>query len=235
MKRTFFLSIFLASLCLAGCGSDLATLPDGVLSDTVADVPATDATVDAGDLPGDAASDAVPADATPADATPADATPADVAPADPGPDTVRDAIVPGAYIPAKSFRFEPAGRDGTAFLVDVVARDLGEVFGIALRVEFDPARLDVADVAFEPALGADGSEAYYKWAPVRTGSVALGLTLATYSADTTMAGDVKLARLKVVPKGTEPAELSFFTNRCLVVTNRLEKVDATYLKATVYP
>lgn len=167
-----------------------------------------------------------------------DAVEEDVAPErDEGPagDVLRDALVTAPWVPSPSVRFQAGVRDGDAWTVEVVARDLPAVFGIALRIDFDPARLAFVDAELPPVFGAEGEGGIYRAAEVRPGSVTLASSHRSYMAETALAGDTVVARLKVRPLSGAPVDLSFFAARSLVLTRRLEAVAVTYLPATLHP
>jgi hypothetical protein len=157
---------------------------------------------------------------------------------EPGPlDTVpTDKVEQVPYIPDSSFRFEMSGRDGDTILVDVIARQVPPVFGIALRVEWDPEAADMLDPSMEPLFG-DEPAAIYRSAPVRPGSLTIGMAYLGRKKGTErpLDGDVKVATLRLRPKTGKPFILSFFGPRCLLVNRNLEKVGATWLSSTVYP
>lgn len=166
--------------------------------------------------------------------TPADYTtpPDDTPPSDTGPEAT---VSPRPYIPAKSFRLEPAGWEGDAIVVHVVARDFDSLFGVALRIEWNPEVLVLRDAVLDPVFGDAGSSAIYKTAEVRLGSLALAWAFLGSKKEVPLTGDVRLATLKfgVVKAGSSP--IAFFTPRCLALTRRLEKVESVYLSATVSP
>jgi hypothetical protein len=151
-------------------------------------------------------------------------------------DALHDAVVPVAYIPAASFRFVSAGRDGEAFVIDVVARDFKATFGMALRVEWDPAALALVSARPAAIFGDEAAgEAVYRAAEIRPGSLALGLTHLYYLAATALPGDVVVATLKVKSLNGTPADLRFFAPRCLLMDGDRAPIDATYLTATLNP
>jgi hypothetical protein len=150
-------------------------------------------------------------------------------------DAPADTVVMLPNIPSNSFRFEMSGRDGEAFLVDVIGRDVGTVYGIALRVEFDPAAVEYVSTTPAPVFGADGEAAVYKSALVRPGSLTIGSMLKDYTQEVALTGDVKVATLKLKPLTKTASELRFFAERCLVVTRKLDKVETRYLGSMVYP
>ena len=142
-------------------------------------------------------------------------------------------VLPSPYIPAKTIRIEGAGRDGSNIAVALIARDFPEIYGIALRVEWDPALLQVVDVSIAPLFGTDG---VYRFAEVRPGSLTIGMAHAMFNKLTALTGDKTIATLKFKPLSSAPASLTFFEPRCLWVADRLEKVEqVTYLGATVQP
>lgn len=218
MNRTL---AFLAALALAAAGCETRTLcavdpgtPDPGAADVPADLPPPD----------------VPGDGVAPDAPPADGIGDDV------PDVPRDALLPAEYVPAGSFRFRMAGRDGAAFRVEVVARDFTALFGIALRVEWDPSKATLAGVETLPVFGDEGEgAAVYRAAEVHPGSLALGLTHRYYLWEADLAGDVVVATLRLRPVDGTPVGLSFYAPRSLVLDNDLGRVDATYLPAILYP
>ncbi len=177
---------------------------------------------------------AVAADPGPAD-VPADVA-ADVAPDVPVDDVLHDTVVPVDYLPAGSIRLRAAGRDGDAFRIEVVARDFTPVFGMALRVEWDPASLSLVSAATAPIFGDEAQgEAVYRSAEVRPGSLALGLTHLYYLANTALTGDVVVATLTLKSLDGHPADLRFFAPRCLLMDSDRVAIATTYLSATLNP
>lgn len=154
----------------------------------------------------------------------------------PVPDTGPEVTVtPQPYIPARSFRLEPAGREGDALIVHVIARGFDPVFGIALRVEWDPEVLGLTDATQEPVFGDEGTAAIYRAAEVRPGSLALAWAFLGSKKEAPLSGDVRLATLKLRVLKTASSPIAFFAPRCLVLTRRLEKVESVYLSAVVAP
>ena len=188
----------------------------------------------AADAPADRVSDGFDADAaieTRLDDAP-DGTSEEIAAADGAVDTGLEVrLQPQPYIPARSFRFEFARRDGDTLEVQLIARDLGAVFGIALRVEWDPTVLSLADATMAPLFGEQ--QAVYRTAEVRPGSLALAGAFLGSKQETSLDGDVVVATLKLRVQAAGSSPLAFFEPRCLVLTRRLEKVDAVFLPATV--
>lgn len=178
-----------------------------------------------------------PADAIEVAADAIEEVPSDVGASDvtPTADALADSLVMKPNIPSKSFRFEMSGRDGDSFLVDVIARDLGTVWGLALRVEFDPAAVEYVDTIQAAAFGAEGDAAVYKSAIVRPGSLTIGAMLKDYKAEVELTGDVPIVTLKLKPLAKTPSDLRFFAERCLVVTRKLEKVESTFLESKIHP
>ena len=147
-----------------------------------------------------------------------------------------ETVVPAAYIPPASFRFQGAGREGDAFRVEVVARDVKAVFGIALRVEWDPAALSLVSVVPAPILGDEGAgEAVYKAAEVRPVSLAIGLAHLYYEANTALDGDVVVATLVLKSLDGRAANLSFYEPRCMLVDSTRTQIDVTYLPSVLVP
>ena len=201
-----FLILFLAVACDSG-GVKLRSEP-------ASDVP---------DVPGaDLASD--PATDVPADATP-----------DVRPDVLHDALVTPPWFPAKSIRLELAGRDKDVFLVNVVARSFDAVFGLALRLELDPQRIEFVDAVPEPLFGPEGPGAVYRAAQVRPGSLAVGMAYLGPQSERALKDDVKVATVKLRARVAEPSEIRFFDRRCLVVDRRLQKIETLYLGAILNP
>lgn len=135
------------------------------------------------------------------------------------------------YIPAKSFRIEPAGWDGDSFLVAVVARDFEAIFGVALRVEWDADVLRLEDVTLEPIFGEQ--DVIYKAAEVRPGSLTMVWSHIGAKKEAKLESDKKMATLKFSVKKLAPTNIGFFVPRCLVLTRRLDKVEAIYIPALV--
>ncbi|MBM4397135.1 MAG: hypothetical protein FJ087_15780 [Deltaproteobacteria bacterium] len=180
-------------------------------------------------IPPDAAD--APDAATVAD-LPAD-TPAEVAPEAAAPDTTLETVVPDPYVPPKSVRVEGGGRDGDLVVVRVVARDFEPLFGVALRVEWDPAAFSLGSVTTEPIFGQEG---VYKAAEVRPGSLAIGMAQQGHWLQSPVEGDAALATIRLRPISGKPSAVSFFPARCLFAGERLAKVEGvTYLGATVNP
>lgn len=151
--------------------------------------------------------------------------------ADAGPEVT---VIPRPYIPAKSFRLEPAGWEGEYLVVHLVARDFGAIFGVALRVEWDPSVLVLQDASLEPVFGEEGKAAIYRAAEVRPGSLAMAWALLG-SKEFAISKDVRFATLKFAVQRPTFSEIAFFEPRCLVLTRRLDKVAAVYLSAVVSP
>ena len=151
------------------------------------------------------------------------------------PELPHDTVIPVPYIPAGSVRFEPGGREGDLVLVNVVARSFDAVSGIALRVEWDAGLLELAETVPEPLFGAQDQDAVYRAAELRPGQLALGMAVLGSGGEKALVDDVKVATLKFRVRKAAPAGLSFFAPRCLLVHGRLEKIEVTYLNATVYP
>lgn len=153
---------------------------------------------------------------------------------------VQDDIGPGTlvtppHIPPTSFRFEAAGHVDGVWQIDVVARDFPSVFGVALRVEFDPAVLAFEGAGLAPVFGDEGSGAIYRQAEVRPGSVTLGLSHLSFLGEAPLEGDKVVATLSMRPLTDTPGELTFFAPRSLVLTRRLESLPVSYLPATLHP
>lgn len=144
-------------------------------------------------------------------------------------------LVTPPLIPPMSFRFAAAGQTDGLWRIDVVARDFPDVFGMALRVEFEPATFafEGADVA--PVFGAEEEGAIYRQAEVRPGSVTLALSHLSFVSETPLEGDQVVATLSLRPLTGAPGELTFFAPRSLVLTRRLESLSATFLPATLHP
>lgn len=221
MTRTGLL--VLAAIAWTSCDSGGVIVWDTNASDAALDGPSpseTDPPPVGGDTPTDAAAND------------------DLPPSDPWPQPEvgpEVALNPIPYIPPRSFRIEPAGRDGDSLLVHVVARDLPAVFGIALRIEWDPEVLHLRETMLEPVFGENGSSAIYKAAEVQPGSLALAWSFLGSKKEAPLSGDVRLATLKlgVVRAGT--TSITFFGPRCLVLTRRLDRVESVYLSAVASP
>ena len=205
-RHVLWILVALACALPAACGSDVPAAIDGDV-----DALAPDGAPDTASVDGDA--DSVGADAT-----------------------LVDTVQQIPFIPASSFRFEMAGRDGDALLIDVIGRDVPAVFGIALRIEWDPAAAQLLNTSLEKLFG-DDTAAVYRSALLRPGSLTLGMAYLGVKKDSARAldGDVKVATLKMKPAASAPFVLSFFGPRCLLVTRYLGKVEATWLSATAYP
>ncbi len=160
------------------------------------------------------------------------AIPEDVPPLDVGPEVT---IQARPYFPARSFRLEPAGRQGDALLVHVVARDFDALFGVALRVEWDPEVLVLRDTALDPVFGEAGTAAIYKVAEVRPGSLALAWAGLGSKTEVPLTGDVRLATLTFGVVKAASSSITFYVPRCLALTRRLDKVESAYLSAVVTP
>jgi|GEM_PF-2866882 len=131
------------------------------------------------------------------------------------------------YYPSPSFRFEQSGAlEGNEVVLDVVAKDLGEVFGIALRIEWDTTLARLEDVELKQVFEQDG---IYKAKEVRPGSLAIGMAHNASYKKHTLSGDVVVAKvtLKLLKSGDN--DISFFEPRCLVVTRRLEPIQPVYI------
>lgn len=137
-------------------------------------------------------------------------------------------------IPQKSFRFETGGHADEAILVDVIAKDLPAIFGIALRIEWDSSVAELIDTEIEPLFGEN---AVYKAGVVRKGSLAIGMAYLGRKKgnERVLEGDVKVATLKFRPTSLSPFRISFFTPRCLIIDRSLSRVEVTYLSAIVNP
>ncbi len=217
--RILWLAAVLALLpaAMAGCGTkSLCATDPGTTADVAApDVPGADA--DDGAPPGDGVQADVPVEAT-------------------GDDVAHDTVQPASYVPARSFRFRGAGREGQAFKVEVVARDFDAVFGLALRVEWDPASLALVSATPQAIFGAEADGAgVYRAAEVRPGSLALGLAHLYYLANEPLEGDVVVATLLLEPLDGRPADLAFFAPRCLVLDGDRSPIEASYLPAILNP
>ncbi|MBP7126960.1 hypothetical protein KBD49_11415 [Myxococcota bacterium] len=156
------------------------------------------------------------------------------APEDQGPEGPRDAVIPGEYLPARSMRFRMAGREGDDLLVEVVGRDFTGVFGIALRVEWDPALATLVSATPGTALDSAGDTTGAA-AEVRPGSLAIGLALGTYADAADWTGDRVVATLRLRPLGTGPVPLSFQPARSMVFDGGLARQDVAWLPAVAYP
>jgi hypothetical protein len=131
------------------------------------------------------------------------------------------------YYPSPSFRFEQSGAlEGNEVVLDVVAKDLGEVFGIALRIEWDTTLARLEDVELKQVFEQDG---IYKAKEIRPGSLAIGMAHNASYKKHTLSGDVVVAKvtLKLLKSGDN--DISFFEPRCLVVTRRLEPIQPVYI------
>lgn len=153
---------------------------------------------------------------------------------DEGPGGPRDAVLPAEYVPARSMRFRMAGREDGDLVVEVVGRDFTGVFGIALRVEWDPALATLVSAAPGTALDSAG-ETVGAAAEVRPGSLAVGLALATYTDAADWSGDRVVATLRLRPTGTGPIPLSFLEVRSLVFDGGLNRQTVTWLPAVAWP
>lgn len=213
MRRAAVITV-LSMLAMAAAGCDTKPLqvtdPGKPADVPTADVPTADVPV--ADVPGDGTGDA------------------------PAADVLHDVVKPAEYVPAGSFRFRGAGRDKDAFRVEVVARDLPAMFGMALRVEWDPAALSLVSATPAALFGDEAAgEAVYRAAEVRPGSLALGLAHLYYLATTPLEGDVVVATLLLKPLDGRPADLAFFAPRCLVMDADRAAIEATYLPSTIMP
>lgn len=144
-------------------------------------------------------------------------------------------LVTTPHIPPMSFRFEAAGHADGVWRIDVVARDFPDVFGVALRVEFDAAALAFEGADLAPIFGEEGGGAIYRQAEVRPGSVTLGLSHLSFLAEAPLEGDQVVATLSLRPLTDAASELTFFAPRSLVLTRRLESLSVSYLPATLHP
>lgn len=151
------------------------------------------------------------------------------------PDVPHDTVLLQPIVPSPSFRFEMAGQEDGALLVNVVARDLGTVFGVALRVDYAPEDFEYLESTIHPLFGADGSEAVYMDGSPRPGEIAIGMAHKGFQFETELPADAVLATIKLLPRTGKEAELSFFGERCLAVTRKLDKVEAAYVSAILYP
>lgn len=217
--------ILLFCLFVASCDS-------GGVSTKVRD--AYEASQVAGD--GSVTSDAIPeATDLPNDTVEEDLNSPDTSPVDQG---LELSVTPEPYYPSPSFRFQDARQDGDDLLIDIVARDLGPVFGIALRVEWDPKVLDFKDAALEPVFGAEGDQALYRFALIEPGSLALALTHLykgppASQNETDLSGDVRLGTLRFRPLQRGSTAIRFLRERSLTVTRRLERIETSFLEVTV--
>jgi hypothetical protein len=144
-------------------------------------------------------------------------------------------LVTTPHIPPMSFRFEDGGQTNGVRRIDVVARDFPDVFGVALRVEFDAAALAFEGADLAPIFGEEGSGAIYRQAEVRPGSVTLGLSHLSFLGEAPLEGDRVVATLSLRPLTDAACELTFFAPRSLVLTRRLESLSVSYLPATLHP
>ncbi len=159
-------------------------------------------------------------------------SPDDSALPDMGPEVT---MVPQPYIPAKSFRLEPAGREGDALVVHVVAHEFPALFGVALRVEWDPSVLDLRETSIVPVFGEEEGTAVSRAALVRPGSLALAWAFLGSKQEAPLPADTRMATLTFGVLRPASSPLSFFAPRCLVLTRRLDRVEAVYLGAQVAP
>ena len=173
---------------------------------------------------GDVTLDAVSLDTTQGDAPVTDAS------LDAGGDDAAS-LTPVPYVPPGSVRFESAGRDGDFLKVNVVGRDLGLVFGIAMRIRWDPGSMEIGDGTQVAAALGDGG--IYKYAMLRPGDLAVVLSLKGPGAAKDLTGDQVLATLYLKPAGE--TQLSFFRGRSLVLGPDLSRPDVTWLDAKVSP
>jgi hypothetical protein len=131
------------------------------------------------------------------------------------------------YYPSPSFRFEQSGAsEGNEVVLDVVAKDLGEVFGIALRIEWDTALARLEDVEIQQVFAQDG---VYKAKEIRPGSLALGMAHNASYKKHTLSGDVVVAKVTLKLLKSGDLDINFFEPRCLVVTRRLEPIQPIYI------
>jgi len=131
------------------------------------------------------------------------------------------------YYPSPSFRFEQSGAsEGNEVVLDVVAKDLGEVFGIALRIEWDTALAKLEDVEIQQVFAQDG---VYKAKEIRPGSLALGMAHNASYKKHTLSGDVVVAKVTLKLLKSGDLDINFFEPRCLVVTRRLEPIQPIYI------
>lgn len=146
----------------------------------------------------------------------------------------RDAVLPADDSPERSMRFAMAGREGEDFLIQVLARDFPGVFGIALRIAWDPERASLVSVTPGTALDSAGDTV---WAAreVRPGSLAIGYALQTYTDTAEWSGDRLVATIRIHPTGPGPLPLSFVPSRSLVVDGSLARVETTWLSAVAWP
>lgn len=159
---------------------------------------------------------------------------------DPGyynPDVPHDTLQLQPVISSPSIRFEMAGRDGQTLLINLVARDLGPVYGIALQVDYPAADFAFDGITLEEVFGTDGGNALYLAEVMEPGRLAIGMTHKGFGKDkeTDLTGDVTIAVLRLLPTTGKEGSLSFFKQRCLTVGRKLNKVEADYLPAIVYP
>jgi len=154
--------------------------------------------------------------------------------ADEGSSGPRDAVLPGDYLPARSVRFRMAGRDEGDLRVEVVARDFTGVFGIALRVEWDPTLATLVSAAPGTVLDSAG-DTVGAAAEVRPGSLAVGIALKTYTDAADWTGDRVVATLRLRPAGAAAIPLSFVLTRSSVVDGGLNRQEVTWLPAVAYP
>ncbi|MBL6975604.1 MAG: hypothetical protein ISR64_07735 [Deltaproteobacteria bacterium] len=159
---------------------------------------------------------------------------------DPGyynPDVPHDTLQLQPVISSPSIRFEMAGRDGKTVLINLVARDLGQVYGIALQVEFPAADFAFDGMDMEALFGTAGTQALYLADVMAPGRLAVGMTHlgSGKEKEKNLEGDVKIAVLRLLPTTGKEGTLSFFEPRCLTVGRKLDKVEADYLPALVYP
>lgn len=136
--------------------------------------------------------------------------------------------------PARSIRLQlPTQPEGfpAEFVLDVVARDLPKVAGIALRIEWDNEDVEFDKAVFKPVFGQEGKEAVYRVALVRERSLALGIAHLGYKGEHALEGDVVLAELhfKVPADHAWKAHFDLYEPRCLVLTRKLEPVEVSYI------
>jgi hypothetical protein len=118
----------------------------------------------------------------------------------------------------------------------VIARSLGTIFGVALRVEWDASAFERVESKVQEVMGTEDSGiAIYRDGEVRPGSLAVAASHLTNLAETDLDGDVILATLSLRSLNGEPSRLSFFEPRCLVLTRRLDRVATTYHGANLVP
>jgi len=131
------------------------------------------------------------------------------------------------YYPSPSFRFEQdAALDGNKVILDVVAKDLGEVFGIALRIEWDPSLLELESVNLQQVFEQDG---IYKAKEIRPGSLAIGIAHNASYKKHEISGDVVVAKMTLKLLKSGEVSITYYEPRCLVVTRRLEPVKPVYI------